>query len=241
MDVDIKKLTSCGSDWEINRYNLLNTFKRWQNEFRKNKLYPTLEYAESLQQKFNELLAENIESKDWLDREINSAYLDNTIFIPDKAHQISFQLNKLIEFVGWTLTTNNQLIDEGLALKEFVLDNLNIKPLCEADKFKGKGYIAVPDNNKKLIKIYLYELTINWTVDEPKELLDLTLLRSIPNTFIEGSVEELILKFVKYSQGMYDPMIYVCNTDLDFSYDETIFPVVKEKLLSTINVSSLYN
>ena len=39
-----------------------------------------------------------------------------------------------------------------------------------------------------MYKIYLYELSINWSVDEPIEYLDLELLRSIPFSFVSGSV-----------------------------------------------------
>lgn len=63
MNLDISKITSCGSDWETNRYTFLLTMKRWQDDIRRNKLFPALDYAWQLQNKFNDILTENIESK----------------------------------------------------------------------------------------------------------------------------------------------------------------------------------
>ena len=39
IELDVKKLTSCNSDWETNQYTLLKTVKEWETNFRKNKLY----------------------------------------------------------------------------------------------------------------------------------------------------------------------------------------------------------
>ncbi|MGQ9798629.1 MAG: hypothetical protein ACUVRG_04955, partial [Ignavibacterium sp.] len=224
MNIDIKKLISCGSDWEINRYTFLNTLKQWQTLLKKNQLYPVLDYSLNLNQKLQELLAENIQSKDWLDKEVNDTLVN-------KARKISYQLNKLIDFVRWASNMNNQILTECFALKEFVYENIQINCLGEFDKFKDKGYLIAPDNEKKLFKIYLYELTINWESEELKETLELNLLRSIPMKLLREGAEELIAKFVKYSQSIYDPMLFKVETDLDFAFNETLLPVIKEKLL----------
>ncbi|NTW09607.1 MAG: hypothetical protein HGA28_08585 [Anaerolineaceae bacterium] len=34
MNLDISKITSCGSDWETNRYMFLQTIRGWENEIR---------------------------------------------------------------------------------------------------------------------------------------------------------------------------------------------------------------
>ena len=60
MNLDISKITSCGSDWETNRYTFLQTIKSWQNDIRKNRLFPALDFAWQLQNRFNDILSENI-------------------------------------------------------------------------------------------------------------------------------------------------------------------------------------
>jgi len=235
MNLDISKITSCGSDWETNRYTLLQTISKWQSEIRKNKLYPAIEQSWQLQNKFNDILSENIESKYWLEKEVKGAFIDDKLVLLEKAHQISFQLDKLIDFVKWGLNENIELLDEAEIIKEFVNDNLQIKTLCKKDKYRGKGFILIPDNKIKVYKIYLYELSINWLVDEPVEYLEMELLRSIPLNLVDLSPSQLMYEFVKNTQTIYDPMVYVCETDLDFAFNDTILPIVKSKLLDVVN------
>ena len=177
MNLDISKITSCGSDWETNRYTFLQTLKTWQDELRKNKLYPALDLSWQLQNKFNDILSENIESKYWLEKEVKGTFIDDRLVILEKAHQISFQLDKLIAFIKWGLNENFDLLNEGEVVKQFVCDNVSIIPYSSPDKYRGKGYILIPDNKLKVYKIYLYELSINWSVNEPVEFLEMNLLR----------------------------------------------------------------
>jgi hypothetical protein len=235
MNLDISKLTSYGSDWETNRYTFLKTLKSWQSELRKNKIYPVIQYSSQLHNKFNELLDENIESKGWLEKEVRGTFIDDQLVVLEKAHQISYQLEKLIDFVKWVLIENRRLLEEAKIIEQFVYEGLDIIPLTDSDKYRGKGYLLVPDNKKRIYKIYLYELSISWTIDEPIEYLEFELLRSIPFDLVNVSSETLLEEFIKNNQLLYDPMAYICKTDVDFPFNDSIMPVVEHKLLEVIN------
>ncbi len=40
--------------------------------------------------------------------------------------------------------------------------------------------------------------------------------------------------FIEYSQPLYKPMAYIFKNELDFPYEETIYPLAEEKLLTMI-------
>jgi hypothetical protein len=52
---------------------------------------------------------------------------------------------------------------------------------------------------------------------------------------IHNPVEELILNFINFSQDLHEPVAYVFETDLDFAYEETMFPIAEEKLLKHLS------
>ncbi len=235
MNLDISKITSYGSDWEINYYTFLQTINDWKLELRKNKLYPVYNYSVQLMNKLSEILDESMESKDWLDREARGTFLNDQLVVLGKAHQISYQLEKLIYFIKWGLEVNKELLYEASVIRQFIYDNIEIVPISDTSKYRGKGYILVPDNKIRIYKIYLYELSISWDVDDPVEYLEMELLRSIPFDIVEQSPEKLIKEFVKINPLIYDPMIYICITDLDFPFKESLLPVVEDKLLESIN------
>lgn len=234
LDIDIRKLTSCGSDWETNRYLLLNKIKEWQLQLSKNNVYPVLEESEIIKDKLDDLLLENISSKSWLEREVRGILIEDQIIVQDKAKHISTELDKLIHYVEWAIENVEYIIREARIIFGFIKDNVSIKKISFEDRYKGKGYFIVQDNKKDVTKIYLYEMILNWTDDHPTETIEYTLVRSIPNILLDCSLEELMEQFIKHSQKMYKPMVFVCQTDLDFPFKEAILPAVQQKLLKEI-------
>ena len=233
-NIDVNKLTSCNSDWEMNQYTLLSRVKVWESQFRKNRLYPYINDSIELHYKLSAILQENLESKWWLEREVGKRVTDEKIIVYEKAQQVSEQLNQLLSFVEWALKLNRPIMEEGLILKEFIEDNLVIKLIGREPNFRGKGYFSLTDNKKMVFNIYLYDLKWGWTDDEPEHTLNIKLVRSIPLIIFDSSEEELMKDFIEYSQPLYKPMAYIFKNELDFPYEETIYPLAKEKLLTMI-------
>lgn len=234
LEIDVRKLTSCGSDWETNRYRLLNKIKDWQNQLSKNIVFPVLEEAELVKDKLDDLLLENISSKSWLEKEVRGILIEDRVIVQDKAKQISTELDRLIHYVEWAIESVEYIIREARIIHNFIKENISIKRLNSDDKYKGKGYFIVQDNKKEVVKIYLYEMIINWMEEHPTENIEFTLLRSIPNLLLDCSLEELMEKFVVHSQKMYRPIVYICKTDLDFPFSDSMLPAIQQKLLKEI-------
>jgi hypothetical protein len=233
-NIDVKKLTSCNSDWEMNQYTLLSRVKEWESHFRKNRLYPYINDSIELHYNLADILQENLESKWWLEREVGQKVDDERIIVYEKAQQVSEQLNQLLTFVEWALRLNRPIMEEGLILKEFIEDNLIIKPVGDEPNFRGKGYFSLTDNKKMVFNIYLYDFKWGWADDEPQHTLDIKPVRSIPLTIVNSNEEEIMREFIEYSQPLYKPMVYIMKNELDFPYEETIYPVAEEQLLATI-------
>jgi hypothetical protein len=52
---------------------------------------------------------------------------------------------------------------------------------------------------------------------------------------VNHSAISLMREFIKHAQNLYDPMIYICETELDFPFNETLLPIIKTKLLDSVN------
>lgn len=230
--LDLKKLTSCGSDWESNQYKILIKVREWFSNFNKNKLFPSIEEAIQLNLALEDLLRENIECKLWFDNEIRGENSNERVVVYEKAHQIGNQLDKLLNFIDWTLQLNRPVLEEGRIIKNFVEDNLKISRISNVEKnYHGKGYFSLPDNKNGLLNIYLYEIIWDWSQENLYQQIHSVLVRSIPINTIKNSVEELIKNFVHQSQDLHEPVAYIFNTDIDFPFEETMFPIAEEMLL----------
>ncbi|GBD86379.1 hypothetical protein BMS3Abin03_00296 [bacterium BMS3Abin03] len=235
-ELDVKKLTSTNSDWELNQYTLLSRFKEWERSFRKNKLYPQLDQSVRLNEKLQEILQENLESKWWLEKEARPKVINHKYIVFEKAQQLSSRLNLLLDFVEWALKLNRPVMEEGLVIKEFVEDNIIVDRLNSDLNYRGMGYFTLNDNAKEVLNVYLYDIKWEWVNGDPKQIIKTRLIRSIPNVLIDKSIEAIMEDFIRFSQPLYKPVVYIMHNDLDFPYKETVFPVAEEKLLKEIMV-----
>lgn len=234
--LDVKKLTSCGSDWETNQYTILSKVKEWLFNLHKNKLFPSIEESIQLNLALEDIFNENIECKLWFDNEIRTRKINERFIVYEKAHQIGNQLDKLLNFVEWALKLNKPVLEEGRIIKNFVEENLLIKRVSTVEKnYHGKGYFVLPDNKNKLMNIYLYEMIWDWSEDNLYQRIFSNLVRSIPRQIIQTPVEEIMINFINHSQDLHEPVAFVFETDLDFPYKETIFPIAEEKLLKHLS------
>jgi len=230
--LDLKKLTSCGSDWESNQYKILIKVREWLMNFNKNKLFPSIEEAIQLNLALEDLLRENIECKLWFDNEIRGQQVNERVIVYEKAHQVGNQLDKLLNFIDWALQLNRPVLEEGRIIKNFVEDDLEIKRISSTKKnYHGKGYFSLPDNKNSVMNIYLYEIMWDWSQENLYQQINSQLVKSIPQSAIHNSIEEMITNFIHYSQDLHEPVAYILETDLDFPYEETIFPIAEDKLL----------
>jgi len=200
--------------------------------FNKNKLFPSIEEAIQLNLALEDLLRENIECKLWFDNEIRGQQVNERVIVYEKAHQVGNQLDKLLNFIDWALQLNRPVLEEGRIIKNFVEDDLEIKRISSTEKnYHGKGYFSLPNNKKGVLNIYLYEIMWDWSQDNLYQQINSQLVKSIPQSAIHNSIEEMITNFINYSQDLYEPVAYILETDLDFPYEETIFPIAEDKLL----------
>jgi hypothetical protein len=234
--LDLKKLTSCGSDWESNQYKILIKVKEWLSDFHKNKLFPAIEESVQFNLSLEDILRENIECKLWFDNEIRARKINERIMVYEKAHQIGNQLDKLLNFIDWSLKLNKPVLEEGRIIKNFVEDNLLINRISTVEKnYHGKGYFTLPDNKNELLNIYLYEIIWDWSQENLYQRIVSAKVRSIHQKMIKSSVEDLMRDFIAHTQVLHEPVIFVFETDLDFPYKETIFPIAEEKLLKHLS------
>lgn len=230
--LDLKKLTSCGSDWESNQYKILIKVREWLANFNKNKLFPSIEEAIQLNLALEDLLRENIECKLWFDNEIRSHQVNERVVVYEKAHQIGNQLDKLLNFIDWTLQLNRPVLEEGRIIKNFVEDNLRISRVSKIEKnYHGKGYYCLPDNKNGILNTYLYEIIWDWSEENLYQRIQSQLVNSVPQSETQHLVKEWVTNFINLSGDLHQPVAYVFETDLDFPYEETIFPIAEEKLL----------
>ncbi|MDR3610442.1 MAG: hypothetical protein P4L27_07770 [Ignavibacteriaceae bacterium] len=235
-DILINTLINPEQDSELITYKILGTFKEYLLNIRKFKIYPALSELVNLAIRLESLKSSIIQTETpeedlfLLDEEIS--YTGN-IQPSDKKSEDSESLEDSAELIKWVISQINPILDEGIALYEFVQENMDVLLISENSLSKDKGYFIIPDNISAVFNIYKFNrFTIN-PLNYPEKSIKTELLQTIPfNNFANKSSQyNALLSILKNDSSP----VYICETELDFPYDETIFQVARKKLLCTLS------
>lgn len=219
------------SDIELSQYTILNNLQKYRQDFNQNRLYPSL----------TELTELNLSLKDLDRNESNLAELHNRDFYksciePNITMVKTLELtpaytDKVFELIEWAKPLVKDTIDEGKILYDFVKKNILIEQLGENSCAKKNGYILIPDNKEAILQILKYEIANN-TNTIPRRQLNTQYVHSIRKSLLDDSPETTLMNLFSQYNDMPKSANYICNTDLDFPFEETILPVAKRKLIS---------
>jgi len=222
-------------DKELYQYKILGLLKGYSKQFNINKLYPSIQKLHQIDnlvdmlyikyQDFNKALFKGLSVSE-SDREKIEVAVDESSIKNE---------TEVFELIKWVKPQVQTTLDEGIALYEFVLENINIEAVKPLPYFKENGYFVLPNfqDLKLILSEYNYSVhnTSNRTVKS---------LQMIP--FIQCNLDEYTshdlnsgIRLINEYGNLNIPSIYICNTDLDLPFNETILPIAKSKLLSLLN------
>jgi len=222
-------------DKELYQYKILGLLKGYSKQFNKNKLYPSLHKLHQIDnlidmlyikyQDFNEALFRGLRVSDTDPEKIKVA-VDESRIEND---------TEVFELIKWVKPQVQATLDEGIALYEFVYENIIIEAVEPLPYFKENGYFVIP--NFQNLKLILIEYNCSVRKINNKTV---TSLQTIP--FIQSNLDEYNLpilntgvKLINVYGNLNTPAVYICNTELDLPFNETILPIAKAKLLSLLN------
>ncbi|GAB4298918.1 MAG: hypothetical protein Kow0098_24790 [Ignavibacteriaceae bacterium] len=234
MIITYEELISLRNDTELAEYKLLAAVKHWKNELNHNRLYPSIEEAGILLSKTNLALNKNLQTKLLLEQELNGSLFNEKFIVFDQAQQLNIENEKFIDFLARTREILLPVSEEAELINQFVKDNMQIINLSNRANFKGKGFFIVPNNRRKVLCIYKYETEYEWFNNELINNLTTTLLRAFPLEILDKTYQKIIAEFIDITTELYNPAVFVCQTDLDFPFTETILPVANHLLLDKI-------
>ena len=160
----IKQLFETNCDPESLVYSLMNKMKIWEDDITHLKLYPSISEVESF---LIELEKNNIFG---FDRTITNklqnqrdkfskGIVDSSIIKPQNSNDLNLKISE------WFFPSIKTLHEEARVIEEFVSENLHIKNINPAAKYRGKGYLLIDDQNSESLYIYKYEIIFKWNLN----------------------------------------------------------------------------
>lgn len=220
-----------GIDFEVRQYHILDSLKRVYQKFRENRLYPHLAEVIDIYQSLQNIQTQIQNLEDGMPRLIREIDITNQKIKFELLNSDDNHLDVIRNIIRWALPIIKKTIDEGTSIFEFVDENIELQEVGILPSYKQEGYIFVPDKNEKTLQIFRFEFSVYSGGKDHYRILKTHYLRSIDESRIKGTLNNIKIDLIRENKELPNPATYSVDTQLDFDFSDTIFPVVKRKFV----------
>ncbi|NWF90003.1 MAG: hypothetical protein HXY50_11150 [Ignavibacteriaceae bacterium] len=232
--LSLESFYSADRDLELNQYHILAGIKDIKNEFKKKKLYPSFSNLLNLTSQLQDIVQQKKDLEIRFAKKIKSFDFKNNKVIFESVENEHTNIDCLFDLIEWSLPQLKNLIEEALVICEYVENNLTIEQVGILPIYKSEGYFIIPNNEISTLQVHKFECSLFTSDDEKYRALKTKLLRTYSNDVIRLSLENIKRELISEYEELPNPATFKCETELDFPFVETVFPIAKRKLISTI-------
>ncbi len=234
--ISIESFFTSETDLEINQYRILGGIREVCGNFDKKKIYPSLAGLIELKQSLDKIKDERNNLNEKFPKHIKGFDINSKKIIYESKGNVNHNNNieEIFNLIDWAIPYIVDAIDEGIVLFDFVDDNIKLEQVGILPMYKDEGYFMVTDNAAFELQVHRYESTLFSSGKEKYRSLKTEFVKSERQVIIKRSPESIKHELIKERKDLPNPATFLFDTDLDFPFTETIFPVVKRKLMSHI-------
>jgi hypothetical protein len=234
--ISIESFFTSETDLETNQYRILGGLQKVRGDFDKKKIYPSLAKLIELRQSIYKIKDESNNLSNKFPKQIKGFDINAQKIIYESAGDINRNnsIEELFDLIDWALPYIEEAIDEGIILFDFVDNNISFDQVGILPMYKDEGYFMVTDNTAFELQVHRYESTLFSSGNENYRSLKTEFVKSERQVIIRKSPESIKHELIKERKDLPNPATFLFDSDLDFPFTETIFPVVKRKLISHI-------
>lgn len=233
--MSIEEIIKSGEDEEIIKYKVLSSLQNHISLFRKNKLYPSLTELVNTIVKLENLINMPLEIKETESNLPSSPYEEEIVFSEFNIDDIDEE-DEFSELVKWAIIHVNAAIDEGIPIYEFVEEHLNIIRINGTIINNDEGYLIVPDKTKGAVNIYFFDSVHYHTGKTPIRSIKIKFLQRMFEEDLIYKTQDPSIKTIMDFIGDRHASVFLCQSELDLPFEETILPLAKKKLLKQVSL-----
>ena len=227
----IDLFTQVQSDFESRQLKVLAALKSISDDFQHNRIYPHLGHLIEVHRTLNEISNRLQDLRNKFPKRIKKIDFVNQ----EIEHEVVFvdgsDLQKVEELINWALPHIEAKVEEGKTIYEFVHEEIVLEEVGIVPSYTDEGYLFVPDNEESKLLLFQYEVSIFESAQDKYRSLKTDFLKALEQGRALLSPNSIKLDLMDEYKKLPNPATYSFQTELDFPFNETIFPVVKRKLM----------
>lgn len=222
-------------DIEYNQYKILAILKDFKRQFRKNKLYPAFTELNQIDRFLNTYLSKSSLTKSTDSKKIMTLFPDSDEGNSENENNETQYDPEVVEIIRWAKPHVESVLAEGYAIYEFAQGNLRINSIEPMPSYRDQGYLVVHDYNNAQLLLIEYSCYCFEPKRTPVRSLKTKLITKVPFNKNYSFPTEVGIRLIERYGDLVNPAIYICDSNLELPFSETIFPIVKGKLLSSLS------
>lgn len=222
------------SDFESSQYKILADLKKISTDFQMNKIYPHLSHLVDLYTTLDEILNRLRDLRNNFPKRIKKIDFVNQRIEHEVVFVDGSDLSKVEDLIEWALPHLKAKIEEGKAIYEFVDDEIKLEEVGIVPNYTDEGYFFVPDNEESKLLLFQYEVTVFESSQDKYRSLKTAFLKGLTKGGAHRSPNAIKLELINENRELPNPATFAFQTNLDFPFRETIFPVTKRKLMKQL-------
>jgi hypothetical protein len=230
----IELFTQVQSDFESRQLNVLAALKAISNDFQLNRIYPHLSHLVEIYRTLDDICRRLEDLRDEFPKRIKKIDFVNQ----EIEHEVVFvdgsDLQQVEELIQWALPHIAAKIEEGRTIYEFVNEEIKLEEVGIIPKYTDEGYLFVPDNEESKLLLFQYEISIFQGAQDKYRSLKTDFLKALEQGRALLSPNSIKLDLIDEYKKLPNPAPYSFQTQLDFPFTETVFPIAKRKLLKQL-------
>lgn len=232
----IDLFTSSIEDKELSEYKVLAVLKFYRKQLRKNLLYPTFS---ELIEIFN-MLSSLRNQKSGFKRTLPGHYNDYQQKRPEAFNEYDtdyideYNILNIFRFIDWSMPRIKELLNEGIAIFDFVESQIEINEFGDFPFYKDDGYFLARDGNQNIMHVFKYVLSRVPGSDVPFKSFKTSLIDSISDGKGAIKSEHDKINLVQKCADVKLPAMFEIKSEIDLPFHETILPVAKRILINKI-------
>jgi hypothetical protein len=232
-NLTLETFLSADKDFEMNQYKILGGIKEYHTELNKKRIYPALAELINLHSMLEEIFNNKSKLDGAFPKQVVNYDFKNKKIVFEPVEKSPYNIELLFELIEWALPFIKNEIEEAIILYDFVEKNIKIGHVGIVPLYKDEGYFIVPDNKDSKLQVHRFECSIFSSKSEKYRSLKTKLVQETAY-LLENSPESIKLDLIKEYKDLPNPATFICDTDLDFPFNETIFPIAKRKLMARV-------
>lgn len=236
--LNLDLFTQIQADYEMRQYKILAALQRISEDFQNNRIYPHLSELVELKKVLTDIKDRLEDLRNDFPKRIKNIDLVNKIIEHEVVFVDGSDLTKVEDLIEWALPHIEAKIEEGIAIYEYVNEEIDVEEVGILPNYIDEGYFFVPDNEEEKLLLFQYEVSIFQSAQDQYRALKTGFLKALHQGRALMSPNSIKLDLIKEHKKLPNPATYSFKTDLDFPFNETIFPVVKRKLMRQLAEAS---